>query len=117
MSSKRRRPTLSPEEDARRLELWRQGLTDREIGAACGTVRQGICGWRRVRGLQANTGPQATNCAVPMRQALPPEGCELVSSFFGALLALRDRHPEHRIDVTAALKAWRSGLLRRGETA
>ncbi len=117
MSSKRGRPTLAPEEDARRLALWQQGLTDPGIAAKCGVIPVTIWYWRHARGLQAHKLTKPQGGGVPIRQVLPPEGCELVLSFFGALLALRNRYPDRRVDVTAAMQAWREGLLQRGETA
>ena len=48
---------LSPEEDERRLALWRQGLTDREIGAILGLSRDAIASWRRARNVPAHVRP------------------------------------------------------------
>lgn len=45
---------VSGEENARRLELYEQGLSDVEIGKAVGYGRNTIKAWRLVRGLKSN---------------------------------------------------------------
>lgn len=46
---------VSPEEDAKRRELYAQGLNDREIGDRVGVLRATIARWRQSRGLPPNT--------------------------------------------------------------
>jgi len=50
----RSRCFLPPEEEARRLALYHQGLTDKEIGAAIGLRPRAVALWRWKRGLPAN---------------------------------------------------------------
>jgi len=45
---------LSPEEEARRLELYNQGLSDYEIASFASCSAEGIASWRRRRGLSAH---------------------------------------------------------------
>jgi len=53
-SSLRSHCFLPPEEEARRLELYRQGLTDKEIGVAIGLRPRAVALWRWKRGLPVN---------------------------------------------------------------
>lgn len=46
---------LSPEENARRFALWRQGYTDEQIAEALGCTRGAIVKWRNIRNLPPNT--------------------------------------------------------------
>lgn len=50
----RARAKLDPKEDALRMRLYRQGMTDEEIARKVGTVRSGIAQWRIKRGLPIN---------------------------------------------------------------
>ena len=50
----RSRCFLPPEEEARRLEMYHQGLTDREIVPLVGCSSSGIAAWRWKRGLPAH---------------------------------------------------------------
>lgn len=45
---------LSGEEEARRQELYRRGLTDGALADAIGCSKSCVTGWRRRRGLAAN---------------------------------------------------------------
>ncbi|GEA17763.1 helix-turn-helix domain-containing protein [Moorella sp. E306M] len=56
----KRKSPLSPEENERRLKLWRQGLTDSEIAKVVGCHPGSIRDWRNIRGLPPN-GPAIAN--------------------------------------------------------
>lgn len=45
---------ITAEENARRLELYKSGLSDRQIAEAIGAAKNTICRWRAVRNLPAN---------------------------------------------------------------
>lgn len=48
---------VDPEENARRLNLWRQGYTDAQIGKILGHDTSVITSWRMARGLPPNKTP------------------------------------------------------------
>ena len=48
------RRSLPAEEEARRLEFYRQGLTDKQLARAVGMSHQAISHWRWRRGLKPN---------------------------------------------------------------
>lgn len=47
---------IKPEEHERRLQLYRQGLTDKDVAQYCGCTKNAIMMWRRTHGLPANHG-------------------------------------------------------------
>ncbi len=103
----RGRPKLSAEEDERRLVAWRAGLNDRQIAQACGIAYQAVQFWRKGRGLPANAVPRNEERGVPMEEALPPEGCELVRAFLRALVTYANQARGQTVDVMAFADAWR----------
>jgi len=97
--------TLAPEEESRRLELYRAGLHDGEIAARVGTLPQTILGWRRSRGL-----PPHPHTSCPMEQPLSPNECAEMQRFLAVLVALRRELPPGRTpDVALFMKRWRKG--------
>ena len=48
------RVRISAEENIRRMELYKSGLSDRQIAEAIGVAKNTICRWRVVRNLPAN---------------------------------------------------------------
>ncbi len=71
--TKERRP-LTKEENEQRLELYRQGLTDRAIGQIVGITQNGVRNWRNRMKLQANYG---RNGRKPIRRKPTDEKYEL----------------------------------------
>jgi len=53
------RRSLPAEEEARRMKLYNQGLSDTEIGEVLGMTTSGVCCWRNSRGLPANRGKRS----------------------------------------------------------
>lgn len=54
MSAKRGRPTLPDEIHQERLELWKQGLNDREIGERLFMFHGSVYEWRKKHRLGRN---------------------------------------------------------------
>jgi len=95
--------TLAPEEESRRLALYRAGLRDGEIAARVGTLPQTILGWRRSRGL-----PPHPHTSCPMEDALTPDECAEMRRFLAVLVALRRELPAGRkVEVAAFMAEWR----------
>lgn len=80
-------------EHERRLELYRQGLNDREIGEAVGMTASGIKGWRRRHGLPAQGEKGAPNGAL-MQDVLDDDQVEKMKTFLSRLVKARDENPD-----------------------
>jgi len=76
---------------ARRLKMYRQGLSDREIADAEGVKETAIASWRWDHGLRKSKDPDTYIGGCSMRKVLAPEECEVVLKFFARLLALDDQ--------------------------
>ena len=83
-------------------ELYRKGFTDGEIGKRLNCGHSTVARWRSIHGYQAYT-----RKALPMEQALPPEGCELVREFLRMLLFYAGKNEGARIDVGRFMAEWR----------
>jgi len=81
---------------ARRLEMYRQGLSDREIAEAEGVPRQIITDWRWYRKLP-NNGIRFTDArCCHMRTVLTDDQREVVLGFFARLLREDDCRKRRR---------------------
>lgn len=116
-------PRISEQEEKQRLELYNQGLVDREIAERLGMTKSGISNWRESRRLPANrkrrerTGQREYMLThlrgVPMEEALDPRQCEVVRIFLRALVTAANRAKGKRYEVGAFMKAWREMYGRR----
>ena len=96
---------LHSEDGRRRLEeLYKQGLSDGEIACQVGCSRNFIAKWRARHGLQTRHG---NSKSMPMEQALPPEGCELVREFLRMLVYYAGKSEGAKIDVGRFMAEWR----------
>jgi len=91
----------------RRLKLYNQKLTDKQIADLEGVSEQAIRTWRKVHGLPAHR----QTCApmprgVPMEQALTPEQCEVMRDFLNDLARCAIRRPDLRIDALMFAREW-----------
>ena len=101
---------------ARRLELYRQGRSDKEIAEAEGAYPSLIGSWRVYHHLPCNrvfrpepaTKPlvKLTRCTgIPMEQALNPDQCAVVRQFFADLLTAADRC-QGKKDIGQFMREW-----------
>lgn len=70
-----------------RLELYRQGLNDREIAERVGVSTVAIAQWRHRRELPPNYPKRG---GVPMEKTLTPEQCKDMRRFLGYLVEYAD---------------------------
>lgn len=95
------------EQAARRKELYELGLNDRQIAREMVCSRLSVQNWRHKWGLPANT-----ETGVPMEEALPPNGCDIVRSFLGRLFALdRERRKRERSQWGEGTVLYLSGVF------
>jgi len=81
-----------------RMELYRQGLTDKEIAAKLSMSRKTIVSWRCRSKL-----PSRAN---RMETALTPGQCEVMRDFFRLLITASDRNPG-KVDVSRMINFYR----------
>jgi transcription initiation factor TFIIIB Brf1 subunit/transcription initiation factor TFIIB len=76
---------LRGEEEARRLELYRRGLTDGEMARILGVRSGAVTRWRKRRGLRANLDARVRTAAreILARYGLPAEWEEKVAEAYG----------------------------------
>lgn len=82
-----------------RLELYRQGLNDREIAERVGVSTVAIAQWRHRRELPPNRIDKPTGTiidypkrgGVPMEKVLTPEQCKDMRRFLGYLVEYADK--------------------------
>lgn len=107
---------LTPEENATRLNLYHQGLIDREIAEKTGRRARTITNWRHKHYLPANgggcgrgKGEKRSHEGVPMERALTPKQCEEMRLFLGLLVKYADiaQGREKQIDVMQFVRAYR----------
>jgi DNA-binding XRE family transcriptional regulator len=81
-----------------RMELYREGLTDKEIAAKLDISKKTIVSWRHRNKLP--------NCANRMETALTPDQCKVMRDFFRLLLTASDRNPGN-VDVSRIINFYR----------
>lgn len=83
---------LTPEEEQIRLNLYNQGLNDKEIAQKVGIKGNGISHWRYSRNLPAinDVCDQGRPGGTPMEVALSPVQCEDMKRFLASLLKYND---------------------------
>jgi hypothetical protein len=114
---------LSREEEERRLELYHQGLNDKEIAKVLGLSKEAFRDWRVRRGLPANVKPKwtgETGSGTPMEQVLTPGQCEIMREFL-RFCVTGWRHGADVIKLMRAYREYQSGFvytrLKRRESA
>lgn len=75
---------------AQRMELYKQGLTDKEIAVIEGAAESTISVWRNYHKLPKHTNIGKYEGHVPMEYALTPDQCAVMRRFFTDLLAAAD---------------------------
>lgn len=68
-------------------ELYRKGLTDKELAAAMGCTAGGVSGWRSRRGLPPNNGREVKIELETVPSAGVPEACRQIEAILAALPA------------------------------
>jgi hypothetical protein len=113
---------LTPEENATRLNLYHQGLIDREIAERVGVNYRSIAFWRQQRKLPANGGgcgwgKVRERGSIPMERALTPDQCEDMRRFLSALVKYDDiaRKAGRKLDVNRFMVEYRE-VYRQQET-
>lgn len=91
---------LSPEEESKRMRLYKQGLTDRKIAEIFGYRRGRVQQWRYARGLPSNS-----SVSVPMEEALTAEQCKVMWRFLNHLLVAHSMNPD--LDVGGFMAEYR----------
>ncbi|MDI3534807.1 MAG: hypothetical protein PWQ82_1172 [Thermosediminibacterales bacterium] len=120
------RPKLAPEEEQKRMRLYRQGMPDDKIAEVVGVTRRAICLWRHSRGLPLNrkrtkrTNRKKVNKrsslvkriradrrikSVPMETVLSPEQCSVMRQFMTHLVFAKKLNPE--LNVGQFMKEYR----------
>lgn len=98
---------ITPEEHQRRLNLYRQGLSDSKMAKALGMSKGGIRTWRETYKLlpwRQRTDKNASR----MEDALSPDECAAMRRFLRVLVTYAKKVPEwQNIDVGAFLSVWR----------
>lgn len=79
-------------EHERRLELYQQGLNDREIGEAVGLTASGIKSWRGRHGLPTQ-GEKGVPNGASMQDVLDDDQVEKMKTFLSRLVKARDENP------------------------
>ena len=106
---------LTASENARRLELHSQGLTDAEMAAAIGISYGSAYDWRKSRKLPANSKNyrywDELQHSVPMEEALTPDQCGRMRAFLGGMVSLANRFPDRKLDVGEYMKGYREAGL------
>jgi len=74
-----------------RMELYKQGLTDKEIAEAEGVTESTIASWRCRHKLPRIQDPDIYIYNCPMEHALNPDQCAVMRQFFTDLLDAADR--------------------------
>lgn len=86
-TNRKRHTDLAPEEEDRRMVLYRQGLSDAKIAKALNLKHQAVAAWRYRRHLPSNRPACRSYIAgVPMEQALTPEQCDVMRNFLQAVV-------------------------------
>lgn len=109
---------LTAEQDKKRLELYKQGLTDKKIGEALGLLSgYAIFDWRTKRRLPANSMQGRKKSAkhtakhrsgVKIENVLPPDGCVLVKTFFRDLVTIaRQAGEKENMCISGFIRTWR----------
>lgn len=99
---------LAPEEEEKRMRLYQQGLSDREIAKAVGKSYLTIQKWRHRRKLPPNIKPHGkgtNNQSVSMETVLSPEQCKKMEEFFKHLIYAKKLNPE--LDIAWFMKEYR----------
>ena len=90
-----------------RMELYQQGLTDKEIALIVGVKSAAIWAWRKKLGLKRDKGLYNRNC--PMEQALTPDQCHQMKYFLAKMIATQDLYPSRKLDVNQFMQDYREG--------
>ncbi len=101
---------LPAEEEARRRELYRQGLNDEQIARVVGRSPQTIGHWRWKRGLKPNRTRMKPRNVLPGDSILhsrPEAGCLFLQAFERDLLRAMDRSHAEIPNLAAFMQAWR----------
>jgi hypothetical protein len=102
---------LTAEQNNERMELYREGWTDKKIGDSLGISYSTVFGWRTKYGLPANskigTYKRTVSSGVPMNEALPPDGCRLVKAFLQDLVAIAGKAEKGNMDISRFIRRWR----------
>lgn len=100
---------LTADQNNQRLELYRQGLTDKKIADIIGINKSNVWAWRKLNGLPTHNKrgryKRMVGSGVPMKTVLPPGGCRLVKTFFRDLIWYAGK-TEKEIDFNAFLRKW-----------
>lgn len=89
------------------MELYEQGLTDKEIALQEGVTHQAIAKWRQKLGLKRDADTYIHSC--PMEQALTPDQCHQMKYFLAKLISTQDLCPSRKLDVDQFIIAYRNG--------
>ena len=92
---------IKADEHRRRLEMYKRGMSDREIARQVGRSSSVIREWRKRHNLPAHN----YNAGVAMETALTPEQCEKMRRFFRLLVAYHQlaKTNQRKLDVGVLL--------------
>lgn len=111
---------LTKTDDAQRLELFKQGLSDAEMAERLNITPKGVAGWRRKAGLaRMPSRPMYGKIDKPtgtdMERALTPKQCDAMRDFLGRMINTADSYPDKYFDVLAYMQEYRKAGLVWGE--
>lgn len=103
--------TLSKQDHDWRLELYQDGLTDKQIANILPVTPHAMANWRSERGLKANKSevrPVVVDLSRVVRysEALKPEQCAEMRDFLVCLEVLSKRQ-RGKVNVGEFIKEWR----------
>ena len=110
---------LTPEQRSQRWELYNQGLCDQDIADGCGVSRTTIGAWRAKHQLPCHRWenpnkrivkpPTRAFGPIPMQDALDPDQCDTVKTFFRTLVCMANQRPGQPVDVGGFMSEYRRG--------
>ena len=92
------------------MELYQQGLNDREIAEILDVHSTSVSKWRRKNKLPANGCRYGDGGGVPMERALTPDQCEDMERFLSLVLKYADiaQENDRKLDVGAFMRIYRN---------
>lgn len=89
-----------------RMEMYNQGMTDKEMADRLGCRRETLCAWRKKNNLPINKAESWGGC--PMEEALTPAQCNEMRAFLACLVRATSNRSGIKLDVGAFCHEYRN---------